>query len=344
MDFFEHQEVARKKSHVLIFYFVLAVVGIIAAVYGLVVLIITLGGEKIGDTPGLPFWDPSILLFTAVGTASVVFLASSFKTLQLSGGGSVVARELGGRELDVNATDYHERRLLNLVEEMAIASGVPVPSVYVMDAEDSINAFAAGRSPSDAVIGVTRGCMTLLTRDELQGVIAHEFSHILNGDMRLNIRLMGLIFGILFLSLIGNFILRNAFRGGSSSSKKEGVGLALIMLVGGLGLLLIGYIGAFFANLIKASVSRQRGIPRRCLGRAVHPQSRRHRRCPQKNRRSLLGVEGRPPHGAGCEPPLLRQRPRFDVRDPPASPRPDPPAPPALGRQLWRSQPAAHHR
>lgn len=258
MDFFEHQEVARKKSHVLIFYFFLAVVGIIAAVYGLVVLIFTFSGEKIGDTPGLPFWDPSILLFTAGGTASVVFLASSFKTLQLSGGGSVVARELGGRELDVNTTDYHERRLLNLVEEMAIASGVPVPSVYVMDLEDSINAFAAGRSPSDAVIGVTRGCMTLLTRDELQGVIAHEFSHILNGDMRLNIRLMGLIFGILFLSLIGEFILRNAFRGGSSSSKKEGAGLALIMLVGGLGLLLIGYIGAFFANLIKASVSRQR--------------------------------------------------------------------------------------
>jgi len=116
MDFFEHQEVARKKSHVLIFYFLLAVVGIIAAVYGLVVLIFTFSGAKIGDTPGLPFWDPSILLFTAGGTASVVFLASSFKTLQLSGGGSVVARELGGRELDVNTTDYHERRLLNLVE------------------------------------------------------------------------------------------------------------------------------------------------------------------------------------------------------------------------------------
>lgn len=257
MDFFEHQEVARKKSHVLVFYFLLAIVGIIAAVYGLVVLIFAFTGEKMGDPGGPRFWDPSVLLFTAAGTASVIFLASSFKTLQLSGGGGVVARELGGRELDVNTTDFHERRLLNLVEEMAIASGVPVPSVYVMDAEDSINAFAAGRSPSDAVIGVTRGCMTQLTRDELQGVIAHEFSHILNGDMRLNIRLMGLIFGILFLSLIGEFILRNAFRG-SGSSKKEGAGIALVMLVGGLGLLLIGYVGAFFANLIKASVSRQR--------------------------------------------------------------------------------------
>ncbi|MCB1205102.1 MAG: M48 family metallopeptidase [Verrucomicrobiae bacterium] len=258
MDFFEHQEVARRKSHVLVVYFLLAVAGIIAAVYGLVVLILTLSGESVGKEGALPYWDPMTLLFTAGGTGAVIFLASSFKSMQLAGGGAVVARGLGGRELDINTTDFHERRLLNLVEEMAIASGVPVPSVYVMDAEDAINAFAAGRTTSDAVIGVTRGCMTLLTRDELQGVIAHEFSHILNGDMRLNIRLMGLVFGILFLSLVGEFILRNAFRGGSSSSKKEGAGLALAMLVAGLGLLLIGYIGAFFANLIKASVSRQR--------------------------------------------------------------------------------------
>ena len=250
MDFFEHQEVARRKSHVLVVYFLLAVAGIIAAVYGLVVLILTLSGESVGKEGALPYWDPMTLLFTAGGTGAVIFLASSFKSMQLAGGGAVVARGLGGRELDINTTDFHERRLLNLVEEMAIASGVPVPSVYVMDAEDAINAFAAGRTTSDAVIGVTRGCMTLLTRDELQGVIAHEFSHILNGDMRLNIRLMGLVFGILFLSLVGEFILRNAFRGGSSSSKKEGAGLALAMLVAGLGLLLIGYIGAFFASLV----------------------------------------------------------------------------------------------
>lgn len=259
MDFFEHQEVARRKSHVLIFYFILALVGIIAAVYGLIVLIFVFSGESLGEKGGLPYWNPSIFLFTVIGTGSIVFLASTFKTLQLTGGGGVVARGLGGRELDVNTTDYHERRLLNLVEEMAIASGVPVPAVYVMDREDSINAFAAGRTTSDAAIGVTRGCMTLLTRDELQGVIAHEFSHILNGDMRLNIRLMGLLFGILFLALMGEFILRTLGRGNwSSSNKKEGAGIALAILVAGLGLLAIGYIGAFFANLIKASVSRQR--------------------------------------------------------------------------------------
>lgn len=258
MDFFEHQESARRKTHLLVFYFALAVAGIIGAVYGLVILItMFLGGDESGPS-AIVLWDPTMLLFTAAGTVAVVFLASTFKTLQLSGGGAVVARELGGREIDPNTTDFHERRLLNLVEEMAIASGVPVPTVFVMDGEESINAFAAGRTPSDAVVGVTRGCMTLLTRDELQGVIAHEFSHILNGDMRLNIRLMGLIFGILFLSLIGEFILRSTFRGGWSSNRKESGGIALVMIVAGLGLLLIGMVGSFFANLIKASVSRQR--------------------------------------------------------------------------------------
>lgn len=258
MDFFEQQEVARRKTHLLVFYFILALAGIILAVYGLVVVLqFFLEGE--GNASGLPnLWNPEMLTFTAIGTGSVVFLASAFKTMQLSGGGEVVARELGGRELDINTTDFHERRLLNLVEEMAIAAGVPVPTVYVMDSEDSINAFAAGKTTSDAVIGVTRGCMTLLSRDELQGVIAHEFSHILNGDMRLNIRLMGLLFGILFLALIGELILRNAFRGNISSNRKEGAGIALAMLVAGLGLLIIGYVGSFFASLIKASVSRQR--------------------------------------------------------------------------------------
>ncbi|HRQ88759.1 MAG TPA: carboxyl transferase domain-containing protein, partial [Bacteroidia bacterium] len=255
MDFFEHQEVARRKTHVLVLYFALAVAGIVVAVYALIVGILAFAGEEgraeLGRAEYGALWNPGLFLITAVGTGSVVFLAST-------GGGAVVARELGGRQLDVNTTDHHERRLLNLVEEMAIASGVPVPAVYVMDAEDSINAFAAGKTPSDAVIGVTRGCMTLLSRDELQGVIAHEFSHILNGDMRLNIRLMGLLFGILFLALVGEIILRSLPRTNVGSNRKEGAGIALVMFVAGLGLFLIGSVGAFFANLIKASVSRQR--------------------------------------------------------------------------------------
>ncbi|MEM9280848.1 MAG: M48 family metallopeptidase [Verrucomicrobiota bacterium] len=257
MDFFEHQERARRKTGLLIFYFILALLGITAAIYGLAMIILFASGEA-SSTTGDSIWRPSVWIATSVATLAVVFLASGYKTMQLSGGGKVVARELGGRELDTNTVDYHERRLLNVVEEMAIASGVPVPTVYVMDRQGSINAFAAGKTTSDAVIGVTRGCMTLLTRDELQGVIAHEFSHILNGDMRLNIRLMGILFGILFLALMGELILRFGLRGSLQSGRREGVGMALIVLIVGVGLLAVGYIGSFFAKLIKASISRQR--------------------------------------------------------------------------------------
>jgi Zn-dependent protease with chaperone function len=255
MDFFEHQEKARRHTHVLVAYFGLAILGIIASIYGVAVGLSMWVGESDYSIQNI-WWQPKLLIPCTAGTALVIFLASTFKTLQLAGGGGVVARELGGRPIDGNTTDYHERRLLNVVEEMAIAAGVPVPTVYLLDQEDAVNAFAAGRSTSDAVIGVTRGCCTLLTRDELQGVVAHEFSHILNGDMRLNIRLMGLLYGILFLALMGELILRFGPR--SSSDSKEGAGLALVMVVAGLALMLIGHVGAFFAGLIKASVSRQR--------------------------------------------------------------------------------------
>ena len=258
MDFFEHQEQARKKTHLLVFYFVLAVIGIVVAIYVLAMIVLFFTGNDARTQPTIDLWKPDLFTYCAAGTLITVFLASSYKSMQLSGGGAVVARELGGRELDTSTTDFHERRLLNLVEEMAIAAGVPVPTVYVMEDEDSINAFAAGKTTSDAVIGVTRGCMTLLTRDELQGVIAHEFSHILNGDMRLNIRLMGMLFGILFLALMGGMIVRGAFRGSMYSSRRENSGGAFIIIIAGVGLLVIGYVGSFFANLIKASVSRQR--------------------------------------------------------------------------------------
>lgn len=258
MDFFEHQEQARRKTHLLVFYFVLAVIGIVGAIYVLAMFVLFFTGSEARTQPTIDLWKPDVFTFCAAGTLITVFLASSFKSMQLSGGGEVVARELGGRELDTNTTNFHERRLLNIVEEMAIAAGVPVPAVYVMEDEDSINAFAAGKTTSDAVIGVTRGCMILLTRDELQGVIAHEFAHILNGDMRLNIRLMGMLFGILFLALMGEIIVRGAFRGSMYSSRRENSGGAFVIVIAGIGLIMIGYVGSFFANLIKASVSRQR--------------------------------------------------------------------------------------
>jgi Zn-dependent protease with chaperone function len=166
---------------------------------------------------------------------------------------------LGGRRLLPNTTDLNERRLLNVVEEMAIASGTPVPPVYVMDQEPGINAFAAGFTVDDAVIGVNRGTIEQLNRDELQGVIAHEFSHVLNGDMRMSLRMIGLLHGIQLIALIGYFILRSLSWGSSSSRRdKEGGGAQVAFLAIGVGLLVVGSIGLFFARLIKASVSRQR--------------------------------------------------------------------------------------
>ena len=259
MNFFEHQEAARKKTSLLVFYFVLAVAAIVAAVY-LAVLAAFLFAEK--DRPGgldvSLLWQPELFLLVAVATLALVGGGSVYRIAALSGGGHTVAELLDGRPIDPNTTDPDERRVLNVVEEMAIASGTPVPPVYLLEDEEGINAFAAGYTPSDAVIGVTRGCVQSLTRDELQGVIAHEFSHILNGDMRLNIRLMGVLYGILMISITGWFLFR--ITGGGSSrrddgDKKEGNNPLPLL---GLALYVIGYVGVFFARLIKAAVSRQR--------------------------------------------------------------------------------------
>ncbi len=187
----------------------------------------------------------TLFLASTLGTLGIIGTGSFFKTLSLARGGRAVAELLDGRLVNSNSTDLNERKLLNIVEEMAIASGVPVPQVYVMDGEMGINAFAAGHSASDAAISVTRGAITMLKRDELQGVIAHEFSHLLNGDMKLNLRLMGLIFGILCLTVIGRVLIR-------TSGKKNPLPLL------GLALIIIGWVGVLFGRLIQAAVSRQR--------------------------------------------------------------------------------------
>ena len=238
MDFFERQDEARRHTKLLVFYFAAAVLSLVVVIN--VALSLILGGLAVGS-------KAELLLWITLGTLAVISIGSVFKTLQLASGGSVVAELLGGRLIDSNTSDNDERKLLNVVEEMSIASGVPVPQVYVMDDEAGINAFAAGHSTSDAAISVTRGCMKLLSRDELQGVIAHEFSHILNGDMRLNLRLMGLVFGILCLTVIGRVLIRT--RG--SKNPLPLVGLALIV---------VGWAGAFFGRLIQAAVSRQREV------------------------------------------------------------------------------------
>jgi Zn-dependent protease with chaperone function len=247
MDFFEKQEKARLQTKWLVFYFVLAVIGIIAVLHiGFSLLL------------GQPLDDWEMLGFTAAGVLVSVVIGSLVKIAELSKGGKAVAEMLGGVPVNPSTTDTGERRLLNVVEEMSLASGVPVPQVYVLD-EEAINAFAAGYGTADAAVGVTRGCIERLTRDELQGVIGHEFSHILNGDMRLNIRLMGLLNGILFLALLGGVLMRLALTTRPrSSNDKNGGSIVAALIAGGLVLYIVGWIGVFFGKLIKAAVSRQR--------------------------------------------------------------------------------------
>ena len=275
MDFFEHQDAARRKTGRLIALLVLAVLAITALVFAVVVVVyVMLNDHAVAAHPGggggggggldlsqLPWL--TLLGGTAAGVLLVVGGGSLYKISQLAGGGKVVARSLGGRPVASNTTDPDERKLLNVVEEMAIASGTPVPGVYLLDQEEGINAFAAGWGLDDAVIGVTRGGVRELSRDELQGVIAHEFSHILHGDMRINLRLVGLIFGILVISVIGGGLVRTLAYSGSGRSRRsngrDNQGAILIALfLAGVALYVIGYVGVFFGRLIQAAVSRQR--------------------------------------------------------------------------------------
>ena len=255
MNFFERQEEARRSTRKLVGLFALAVFLIVLSVYLAVALAATWAEDL-----DLDVWNLTVFGWVAAVTLTVIVVGSLYKIATLRGGGQTVGRLLGGRPLQPNTRDLKERRLLNVVEEMALASGMAVPTVYVLDKEKGINAFAAGFGPGDTVIGVTRGCLDLLSRDELQGVIGHEFSHALNGDMRLNLRLMGLLHGILVIAMIGYWILRTTSSGSSSSSSssssKKGGGGGIAFL--GLAFLIIGGIGVFFGRLIKSAVSRQR--------------------------------------------------------------------------------------
>lgn len=252
MDFFESQDMARRKTIILTFYMVLAVIFLVIGVYAAVIIALLAFDKSV-----IGLWHPGIFALVAIGVIILVLLGSVFKTASLSKGGRSVAEMLGGVPVDPNTNDPDQRRLLNVVEEMAIASGVPVPSVYLLINEQGINAFAAGLTPGNAVVAVTQGCMKALTRDELQGVIAHEFSHILNGDMRLNIKLIGIIAGILVIAVIGRVIVRSTSSGRSRSGGKKGGGVAALLLAGFI-LMIVGYIGIFFGKLIKSAVSRQR--------------------------------------------------------------------------------------
>ncbi|HCH1693184.1 TPA: M48 family metallopeptidase [Vibrio parahaemolyticus] len=256
MDFFHHQDTARQRTGLLVMLFTLAVL----AITGLVSVI------SIGIYfyfTGEPFTTQSIIsycLLSFVGVLTVVSISSFIRLSELNAnGGRGVAESIGGKLISTDTSNAKHRQLLNVVEEMSIASGIPVPPVYVMTEEHGINAFAAGMSIDDAVIGVTQGALDAFSRDELQGVIAHEFSHILNGDMRLNTRLIGALFGITCIAHFGHLILdnSNSTRHVSRSSSDSNKGFAVIILIA-IVCLVLGWLGTLFGNMIKAAISRQR--------------------------------------------------------------------------------------
>ncbi|OZB05441.1 MAG: hypothetical protein B7X54_05420 [Idiomarina sp. 34-48-12] len=250
VNFFEHQQQAKRNTGLLVVLFLVAftlIIGFVAVVTAAI-----FGGVAIQQNGEYHFsWQPIAWVVVIVGGG--ILTAMLVKWLSLKPGGHVVAESLGGVRIEPNSTDPLERRILNVVEEMAIAANMPVPAVYLLPNEANINAFAAGYESKDAVIGLTRGAVETFSREQLQAVVAHEFSHILNGDMRLNIRLIAALAGILLIAHVGRIFLHSAR---FSSSRRRGNGNALPLV--GLALFIIGYIGVFFGNIIKAAVSRQR--------------------------------------------------------------------------------------
>ena len=256
MDFFEAQASAKRRTSRLMMLFTLAVIGVIAACYLTALIVLA----RVRPTPGTWLvWDWSLFGGVTLVVCLITGGAMLFKWLQLRAGGSVIAEMVGGRRVDPQSTDLAEQRLLNIVEEMSIASGVPMPAVYLLDDEGGLNAFAAGLTTSDAVVAVTRGSLEKLSRDELQGVVAHEFSHILNGDMRLNVRLTAVLFGILVIGLMGRGLLEVMLRSGAVRTRGKGKsGGPGVFIIVGIAMLVIGYVGYFFGRLIQAAISRQR--------------------------------------------------------------------------------------
>lgn len=257
MNFWARQAEARQRSRWLVMIFIAAVLAILLAVNFVILSLLALfdaGQPVVADT----FWlarHPQAAVTTTLVVLAIIGIANLYKTMALSAGGGAVARALGGLRVQADTTDPLQQRLVHVVEEMAIASGVPVPAVYVLEQEEGINAFAAGHTPANAAIAVTRGALQNLDRAELQGVIGHEFSHILNGDMRLNIRIMSMLFGLLVIAIAGRTVTWYAPR--TSGGRRSGNGL---LILAGVLVMALGYVGVFFGRLIQAAVSRQREL------------------------------------------------------------------------------------
>jgi len=257
MDFFQHQQKAKRRTGLLVLYFCLAILAVVASVTAAVALTLGFSGIRLNGDGANLLLNP-VIYWSALITLAVILFGCLLKTWQLRKGGSALAEMLGGRLISASTNDSAERQLLNVVEEMSIASGIAVPQVYVMDEEHTINAFAAGFRPSEAIIAVTRGSLDRFSRDELQAVIGHEFSHILNSDIRINLRMVAVLAGILAVGKIGEYLLHSSGRSrrSFSSSRSKNNGLPVL----GLALVAIGYVGLFFGRLIKAAISRQREL------------------------------------------------------------------------------------
>ena len=271
MDFFAQQERARQDSFRLLLLYLLAlafvVLGVDLAVALTWLVFFRDGPSQTGLVQALLQVPGRVYLTTSMVCGLTILAGSLYRILELAEGGEKVARLLGGRKVDPESADKLERRLLNIVEEMALAAATPLPAVYVLDSENDINAFAAGWTPHDAAVGVSRGALRLLTRDELQGVLAHEFGHVLNGDMRLNTLMAGVLHGLLVVALVGDWMVgrnrtRHLWSSAAGDSTSRGItGLvSLGITVLGLAIVLLGYLGVFFGRLIQAAVSRQREL------------------------------------------------------------------------------------
>ncbi len=260
MNFFEAQDSARRSTSLLILLFLLAVAGLLVLSNILVfefIYFTQFSSLTLSLTELELVFDSNLSVMICVAILGFITLGSLYKLVQLSSGGSVIAQHLGGVIVPRSSSDPLHKKILNIVEEMAIASGTPVPQVYILN-EQGINAFAAGWKTTNAVIGITRGALERLNRDELQGVIAHEFSHIFNGDMRLNIRLIAVLHGILMIGMLGRMILRSLRYVRTSRNSKSGGQAVLVILGIGGALAVVGYTGTFFGNWIKSLISRQR--------------------------------------------------------------------------------------
>src|SRR3569833_1194462 len=280
MDFYSRQAEARKQTRWLVLAFIVAMLLVAAALDLVLFAAFSFSNPETRAFAPLQYATdrPGVALFCTLLVLGVIGVSSLFKSLQLRDGGGVVARTLGGTRIGRDTTDFKRKRLHNVVEEMSIASGVPMPEIYVLEQERSINALAAGHTPANAAVVVTQGALDTLSRDELQGVVAHEFSHVLNGDMRLNIQLMRWLFGLLVVALIGRTLLRYAPRGRRAAGGVLAAGLAVMIL---------GYVGLFFARILQAAVARQRE-------RLADASSVQFTRNPGGLRGALLKIAGLP--------------------------------------------------